>query len=139
MTISNHDLFHLLQQKSRHIKKILNIQLTNHDLYMAQWSILYCLHKFGPMTQKEILIYLNVEAPTLTRTIARVEDNGWIVRREGEDKRERIIELTETAIEKFSSIKELIGEKEAELLRQFSTEEKVQLYTLLQKITPIGK
>ncbi len=32
------------------------------------------------MTQKEIWSYLNVEAPTVTRTIKRLEENGWIQR-----------------------------------------------------------
>ena len=37
------------------------------------------------MTQKEIWQYLNVEAPTVTRTIVRLEESGWINRREGTD------------------------------------------------------
>lgn len=139
MNITDHELFHLLQQKSRFIKKLLNTQLTEYDLYMAQWSIIYCLKKFGAMTQREILMYLHVEAPTLTRTIGRMEDNGWIIRREGLDKRERVIQLTQTAQENFPLIKEKIGMKETELLRHFSEEDKQQLYDLLQKITTIGE
>ncbi len=43
------------------------------------------------MTQTDIWKYVNVEAPIVTRTIAKMEENGSIVHQQGEDKRERII------------------------------------------------
>lgn len=132
--ISNQDVVHALNQRARYISKSLNIVLKEHGLFSSQWSILFCLHQFGPMTQTEIWTYLSVEAPTVTRTITKMEKNGWIIRRQGEDKRERIIALTDEAQDKFASIKKAVNDMENEILGNFTADEKVGLYNLLNKI-----
>lgn len=134
MSVSNQDLVHMMQQKSRHFSKLINEALKKHELYMSQWSILYCLHKFGTMTQKEIWLYLNVEAPTMTRTLERMEKSEWIMREEGTDKRERIIKLTEKAKNEFSEIKESVESVEQKFLYHLTEEEKMTLYQLLHQI-----
>lgn len=139
MTLSNQDVFHILQQKSRHLTKLMNTGLKDHGIYMSQWSILFCIDKFGAMTQKEICSYLHVEAPTITRTLERMEKSGLITRKQGRDKRERIIDLTEDARERFADIKASVETKEQELLRTFTETEKKQLYDLLRKIEPLGE
>src|SRR5699024_5266199 len=78
--------------------------------------------------------YLNVEAPTITRTLERLEQNGWIIRKQGIDKRERVITLTKEANASISTIINDVGAMEDELLRHFSDSEKKQLYNLLHKI-----
>lgn len=108
MDISNQDVLHSLNQRSRLFSKLLNTQLKDHGLFSSQWSILFCIHHFGSMTQTDIWKYLNVEAPTVTRTLAKMEKNGWISRRPGDDKRERIIELTDLAKDNFFSIKQSV-------------------------------
>lgn len=131
---TNHDIFHLLHQKSRYIKKQLNNRLTEHTLYASQWTILFCLDRFGTMTQTEISTYLNVEAPTITRTLVKMEENNWITRKLGSDKRKRIIEMTEKAHTTFTIVIKEVAELETELLDEFTTNEKSQLYHLLTKI-----
>ena len=137
--LTNQDVFHRLQQKSRYITKLINIGLKDHGLFMSQWSILFCLGEFGPMTQTEIWTYLNVEAPTTTRTLERMEKSGWIIRSQGKDKRERIIELSESAKATFSEIIESVETIEDQLLKEFTDTEKAQLYELLGKIEPLGE
>ncbi|UZM96996.1 MarR family transcriptional regulator [Lysinibacillus sp. MHQ-1] len=41
------------------------------------------------MTLTQIWKYLNVEAPSITRAITRLETLGWVERLDGEDKREK--------------------------------------------------
>src|SRR5690625_7750079 len=95
------EIFHLMNQRTRYFAKELNNRLNDHDLFASQWSIIFCLYRYGVMTQTEIWKYLNVEAPTMTRTLSRMEKNGWIIRKQGEDKRERVIELTDFAKQEF--------------------------------------
>ena len=127
-------LFHEIHQKSRLSVKEVNDALKEFDLYSSQWSILFCLKQFGPMTQKGIWQYLNVEAPTVARTVLRLEESGWVVREEGEDKRERIVHLSERAEEQVSGIEQRIRRVEEGLLATLSEEEQQQLMGLLQKI-----
>ena len=127
-------LFHEIHQKSRLSIKEVNETLKEFEIYSSQWSILFCLKQFGPMTQKEIWRYMNVEAPTVTRTIVRLEESGWIFRREGKDKRERIVQLSSFAEQKVPEIESRIRQTEEELLSKLSDEEQDQLMGLLKKI-----
>jgi MarR family transcriptional regulator, transcriptional regulator for hemolysin len=127
-------LFHEIHQKSRLSVKEVNEALKEFKLYSSQWSIIFCLKQFGSMTQKEIWQYLNVEAPTVTRTIMRLEQSGWVVRREGKDKRERIVHLTEQAEKLVPKIEQRIMELEERLLSRLTEEEQQQLVDLMKKI-----
>ncbi|MFD1864517.1 MarR family winged helix-turn-helix transcriptional regulator [Planococcus chinensis] len=127
-------LFHEVHQKSRLSVKEVNDALKEFGLYSSQWSILFCLKQFGPMTQKGIWQYLNVEAPTVARTVQRLEETGWVMRKEGEDKRERIVHLSERAEGKVKEIERRIVGVEEKLLTSLSEAEQRQLMELLQKI-----
>ena len=127
-------VFHELNQKARLSNKDLNEALKAYDLYSAQWSILYTLKRFGIMTQTEIWQYLHVEAPTVTRTLVRLEERKLIIRKEGKDKRERIVHLTEEAQILIPKIEERIAQVEKQLLMALSMDEVDQLTQLLKKI-----
>jgi len=127
-------LFHLLYQKTRHMTKEINEYLQKHDLYSSQWSILYCLKTNGPMTQSDIWRYLNVEAPTVTRTLVKLEEGGWISRTSGNDKRERLVSLTEKALKSFPAVEEDVKNFEREMTLRLTDQEQDQLFTLLAKL-----
>ncbi|MGD6817865.1 MarR family winged helix-turn-helix transcriptional regulator [Metabacillus sp. 84] len=128
------NIIHNLHQLVRYLSKESNARLQDHGIYSAQWSILYCLIRFGPMSQTEIWRYMNVEAPTVTRTIARLEETGWVKREPGADKRERIVSLTADAEGKLGSIKETMISFEEEMLQYLDENERRTLSRLLQKI-----
>ncbi len=73
---------------------------------------------------KEIWSYLNVEAPTVTRTIKRLEENGWIQREQGEDKREKLVVLTKEAELKYDSINQEMLKFEEDMLADFQDGDK---------------
>lgn len=127
-------LFHEIHQRSRLSIKEVNETLKEFSLYSSQWSILFCLKQFGSMTQTEIWQYMNVEAPTVTRTLTKLEQSGWIVRLQGKDKRERIAQLSEEAERIVPEIEKRILEVESELVSSLSEEEQEELIRLLKKI-----
>lgn len=135
----NQNLLHLLNQQNRFLAKEVNNRLHDHGLYASQWSIIFCIERFGPMTQTAIWKYLNVEAPTVTRTLSRMEKSGWIARLQGDDRRERVIELTGEAKRKFAAVRKTMDEFERDVLANLSTNEKEQLQLLLQKIGTSGE
>ncbi|ASN03731.1 MarR family winged helix-turn-helix transcriptional regulator [Virgibacillus necropolis] len=137
--LNNRNLLHLLNQQTRVLAKEVNNRLSDHGLYSSQWSIIFCIERFGPMTQTAIWKYLNVEAPTVTRTLSRMEKSGWIVREQGNDKRERVIELTKEAKQKFMSIRQTMDKFEEEVLKGLSSDDKAQLHFLLTKLGPSGE
>ena len=127
-------IFHALFQKSRYLTNCLNEVLKQHHLYSSQWIILYCLHRNGPMTLTQIWKYLNVEAPSITRAITRLETLGWVERLDGEDKREKIVTLTAQANERLPAITETILAFEEEMVGSLTAEEQQQFMILLEKM-----
>ncbi|MBD1378968.1 MarR family transcriptional regulator [Metabacillus arenae] len=127
-------LFHELHQKVRLLNKELNERLKDFDLFSSQWTILYTLKNHGSMSQTEIWRYLNVEAPTVTRTLSRLEDTGWIMRDEGKDKREKIVRLTKKAEEQLSKIEKEISRFEEDMLKELSENDQKTLLLLLRKL-----
>ncbi|AFS79734.1 transcriptional regulator, MarR family [Gottschalkia acidurici 9a] len=88
---------HKVNQLGRYFNKKLNEKISSLGLYSSQWGIILYLYKKKKCTQVELSNYLHVEAPTITRTINRMEKMGWVIREDGDDKREKYIRLTEKA------------------------------------------
>lgn len=129
-----HDFFHQFFQVNRQLSKNINECLTPLGLYSAQWTIIYYLKHHGSSTQAEICKYLNVEAPTMTRTVSRLEKKGLIERTRGKDKREKRLQLTDDALSQFQLWKEHIERFEACVLKGISVREQKLMMTLLQKM-----
>lgn len=127
-------IFHALFQKTRFLNKELNETLKVYDLFAAQWSVLFCIQQHGEMTLTQIWKYLNVEAPTITRTVNRLVKLGWLETAQGRDRREKIVRLTTDAMEKFQTIETAIYEVEKEMLKNLSVEEQKFFISVLNKI-----
>ncbi|MFE8697309.1 MarR family winged helix-turn-helix transcriptional regulator [Cytobacillus sp. FJAT-53684] len=124
------NFFHSINQFTRHFSKSLNEVLVPLGLYSAQWTIIYLLNTNGPSTQKDLSLYLGVEAPTMTRTLARLEKAGWISKLSGTDKREKKIFLTDLAHKQYEVWLEAVQACESNVLNNISEEER----DLMQKI-----
>ena len=127
-------LFHEVFQKTRLLSKELNLVLKDYDLFATQWSVLYCVHQHEEMTLTNIWRYLNVEAPTVTRTVNRLVELGWLTMCVGKDRREKIVRLSEKAVAKFPVIETSIIQFENKLLKNLSAEEQTMLIGLLKKL-----
>lgn len=114
---------HNVNQLARSFTKKLNEKISPLGLYSSQWGIVLYLHKKGQCTQIELCKYLGVEAPTITRTLARMEEMGLVIRTEGKDKREKNIKLTEKANEEFPKWYEAAISVELESISNISEEE----------------
>lgn len=127
-------LFHIFFQQNRYLVNQLNDVLKQHGLFSSQWTVLFLLHQNGPMTLTAIWKYLDVEAPTVTRTVTRLETLGWVERVQGADKREKMIDLTNKAIEKFPQIEASVVSFEQKMTGNLSEEEQALLIHLLKKM-----
>lgn len=127
-------LFHILFQQNRYLVNQLNAVLKKHGLFNAQWTLLFLLNQNGPMTLTAIWKYLNVEAPTVTRTVTRLETLGWVERRQGSDKREKIIALSDFAKEQFPAVEASVLTFEQQMIENLTDEEQQLLIDLLQKM-----
>lgn len=83
---------------------------------------------------KEISSYLGVEAPTMTRTLARLEKSGWIIRTAGKDKREKLISLTDAAIQEYDNWLAAVRSSESNVLQNITEEEIGTMIRLMAKM-----
>lgn len=127
-------LFHEIFQKTRYLSKELNNTLKEYDLFTAQWSVLYTVQQHGEIMLTQICKYLNVEAPTISRTVRRLVELGWLTEKFGEDRREKMVRLSEDAEKKFKTIEESVIHFENQFLQELSLEEQNQLVILLEKL-----
>lgn len=127
-------LIHELFQKSRFLTQEANNTLKKYDLYASQWSVLYCIQRHKEMTLTQIWKYLNVEAPTITRTVNRLVTLGWIDITSGKDKREKVVKLSEKALQQFPAIRVSMMAFEDSMVSELTKDEEVLLLELLQKI-----
>ncbi|WP_019119081.1 MarR family winged helix-turn-helix transcriptional regulator [Brevibacillus massiliensis] len=125
---------HKINQAARKFAKKTNEQLSCLGLYSSQWAIIFCLHNRGPLTQIEIGCYLNVEAPTITRTVARLEELGYVVREAGEDKRERKVFLTPKAAEMIPLWQKEVDRLEAVVVQDIEEHDLAVFQRVLQQM-----
>lgn len=123
-----------INQLARSFTKKLNERISPLGLYSSQWGIVLYLYEKKQCTQIELSKYMGVEAPTITRTLARMEEMELIIRKEGKDKRERHIELTEKAYEMFPQWYEADKNLEKEAVSNIDEDELAIFNNVLEKI-----
>lgn len=112
----------------------LNLQLNKHNLHRAQWTILYYLANFGSATHVELSNYQGVEKPTITRTINRLEELGYVEQIPGKDKREKRMQLTVTGHELYKTVRKTIDQFEESILAGISMEEQRETIRIMSEI-----
>lgn len=125
---------HKVNQLARSFTKKLNEKISPLGLYSSQWVIIVYLHEKKQCTQIELSQYLSVEAPTITRTLARMEEMGWVTREYGQDKRQRHIKLTEKAYEMFLEWRQADTNIEIDAVKDITKDELDIFNTVLNKM-----
>lgn len=84
---------------------------------------MYCIHYREPVTLVDISMYLDVEKPTISRTVRRLEEQRLVEAVKSEDKRERRIRLTKTGKERFLEGQEIVARFETALTEGINEED----------------
>ncbi len=90
-----------LRRAARALTQVYEEALRPVGLRGPQFTILQTLSLAGEITQGRMAQILAMDSTTLTRTLAIMERQGWIARREGEDRREWRIQLSKAGRAKF--------------------------------------
>lgn len=112
----------------------MNIELRKHQLHRAQWTILYYLYQKESATNVEISLYQGVEKPTITRTMASLEELGYIEQTMGKDKREKRMKLTALGLNVYKNVRKTIDQFEEEILSGISEDEQLETIRILETI-----
>ncbi|ULT59697.1 MarR family transcriptional regulator [Neobacillus drentensis] len=126
--------FHQLLMMYRPFENRLNVHLAEHQLYRAQWSILYYLAQNGTATLVELSHYMSVEKPTITRTISRLEELGYVEHVPGKDKREKRMQLSEAGNKVYQDVRVTIDQYEQEILEGITEQQQIETIQIMEEI-----
>ena len=126
-----HGIFHGLHQAVRGIDKGVNQVLAPYEISASEWAVLTSLDKWGELTQKALAEYMHLEAAAISKSVAKLEAKGLVVRKTGADRRERKVALAPKTKEAYACWMECTGRHRQAVLADFTEEE---LQTLLQAL-----
>ncbi|WP_256218378.1 MarR family winged helix-turn-helix transcriptional regulator [Bacillus sp. MUM 116] len=98
------------------------------------WQVILYVNKYGQSTLVDISNYYNVEKPTVTRAVKRLQEKHIVEVISGKDKREKIIQLTELGKERYTTIRKKITELEYSVMESIPKEEQNAAFHLLSKL-----
>ncbi len=126
--------FHHFIMLYRPFENKLNVELGKHNLHRAQWTILYYLFHYGSATLVELANYQGVEKPTVTRTMNRLEELGYIQQIPSTDNREKRVELSNKGVTLYNKVRLTIDEYEQKILTGISEKEQLEVIRIMQQI-----
>jgi DNA-binding MarR family transcriptional regulator len=101
------DLAKSITQAARSMRTALSHSLAESGVYAGQDGVILMLSQEGSMTPGQIAHRLGVKAPTMTRTIGRMEAHGFVERSDDEDDgrltRVKLTEAGQLSVERISS------------------------------------
>jgi DNA-binding MarR family transcriptional regulator len=105
------------------------------NLTRAQCRVLAYLSHYGEVNQARLAGLLEVAPISAGRLLDRMEEGGWIERRDDpDDRRARQVRMTEKAEQALDRARRVGDEITAEALAGFSAQERDQLIGLLQRV-----
>ncbi|MGN1230880.1 MAG: MarR family winged helix-turn-helix transcriptional regulator [Anaerotignum sp.] len=119
------DVGYLIKVIHEKIKVKADADLKRHNLTLTQSRVLiYLTERGGEATQKEIETFMEVSHPTVVGILSRMEQNGFLTTwMDSENKRNKIVRLTEKALSTGKEITSFIAQNEKEMLVSLTDEE----------------
>ncbi len=132
---NDHDLASVLVQAARSMRTVLSRNLVASGLYAGQDGVMLALAETDGLTAGALAGKLGVKAPTMTRTIGRMEAQGFLERRpDRDDARLTKVYLTELGRDRLQIIAEA-GQHSEKLATRGLTDKQVRtLMKLLRAV-----
>ena len=125
----------ILVQAARSMRTVMSRNLVESGLYAGQDGVMLALAEEDGMTAGGLAIRLGVKAPTMTRTIGRMEAQGFLHRRaDEEDARLTKVYLTEEGRARLDAIAEAGRQTGDQALKGFSEKQIKVLMKLLRTL-----
>ncbi len=94
-------LCNALRQASRAVSRLYDEELRGVGLRTTQYSLLSRLNRVGEVRQRDLGGMTSLDETTLTRNLRPLIDSGWVAIGTGEDRREKLLRLSEAGAAKL--------------------------------------
>lgn len=124
-----------LQSAARLSRTALAARLLNHGFYAGQDQIMLALDHDDGQTPGQLAGRLGVRPPTITKTINRLQVQGFLDKRASEsDARQAHIFLTDTGREAIKAIEKSVRKTEKQALKGLDKKDQKALSKLLSRV-----
>jgi DNA-binding MarR family transcriptional regulator len=127
-----------LRRASRALTQVYEKALRPLGLRATQLTILQVLARAGEVSQGELGGMLAMDSTSLTRTLAIMRREGWILERRGRDRRERWLRLAQAGEKKLERVAPVWEETQAELRNQLGQQGWNNLMELTNEISNLA-
>ncbi|MBP1877463.1 MarR family winged helix-turn-helix transcriptional regulator [Agrobacterium rubi] len=135
VTFNPEELAQSITQAARSMRTALSHNLAASGLYAGQDGVILALAQEGSMTPGQIAQKLGVKAPTMTRTIGRMEAQGFVERSAGDgDGRLTMVKLTEAGLKSVEHINASLADCNARAIEGLSAKDVKTVVKLLRSI-----
>lgn len=132
---AKHALGRQLNFAAKSTRSYLEQHLASAGASFAVWTVLFALKTNGPLIQRELAELLNVEGPTLTRHLARMESEGLIGRRRtSADRRAAIVRLTDAGEAMHARLSGIVAASGDIVLKGFTPGEMEEFLRYLTRV-----
>jgi DNA-binding MarR family transcriptional regulator len=94
-------LCNALRQATRAVSRLYDEELREVGLRTTQYSLLRRLRAAGEVRQRDLGGLTSLDETTLTRNLRPLIDAGWVAIRPGEDRREKLVRLSDAGAAKL--------------------------------------
>jgi DNA-binding MarR family transcriptional regulator len=124
-----------LQSVARQSRTALAARLLQHGLYAGQDQIMLALYETDGQTPGNLATRLGVRPPTITKTINRLQSQGFVERKASEaDSRQAHVSLTDAGRDAIRLIEKSLRKTEKQAFRGLDKKEQKALLKLLARI-----
>ena len=134
--MEDYEIPSLLKKIHDRMKANFDAELKSLGMTFSQMRTIYVLEKSGgQLTQKKIAELMDVFHPTVVGIVSRMEKAGYVVcEKDPDDHRNKIVTLTELALDKNREGRENHRRADARLVAGLSDAEKETLLSLLNRV-----
>jgi DNA-binding MarR family transcriptional regulator len=123
------------RRASRALTQHYDKALRPSGLRATQFTVLQALTLTGEVSQKKLGKILAMDSTTLTRTLDILGRNGWIAKKEGDDRREWRLHLTGAGESQFKRVLPRWQKVQSQLQRLFGADHWENLLSLTNQVT----
>lgn len=121
-------------QVSRSFRTLISRELAGIGLYAGQEGVILSLAETDGLTAGAIAQRLGVKPPTMTRTIVRMEAQGFVERRDDEDGRLTTVWLTDSGRQTVERVNEVNATVQGQALEGLSEKQQRNLMKYLKAV-----
>ncbi len=129
----------LLRRVLNSMSREVSGRISERDLTQVQWGPLFMIHTCRCSTAAALARELNVDTGSMTRTLDRLEDKGYLRReRSTDDRRVVKLVLTDEGKRAIADIPFVLSDVLNDFLQGFTRAEHDQLFSLLSRLLENG-